>query len=248
MEKRKHLSKAPITEAVIEFQFANSLVLAIDAIQGVSNLLESDYPTEQVRKTKIIRGVINNSEQITETVDEGIVGFVRSSEDGVKVIQLLQDRFAFSHLAPYASWEDLEKDAFEAWRIFQNKINIKHIKRIGVRFINRIEIDLPMGSFDDYLYNSPVISDTLPQEVSAFNQRVVLPNKEINAIAIINQSMEGADQEKNVVPVILDIDVGKLGNFETSKENIMQLLRSIRKYKNDIFFGYITSKALEKYR
>ena len=46
---------------------------------------------------------------------------------------------------------------------------------------------------------------------------------------------------------LLDIDVGKIGNFEASEENILQILRSLQGYKNDIFFGYITPKALEKY-
>lgn len=247
-DKWPHLSSAPITEAVIEFQFADSENLAIDALQGVSCLLESKYPIEQEKKSQVIRAAINDSAPITEFIDKGTIGFIRRTEDGIKVVQLLQDRFAFSHLAPYTNWDNLEQCAFEAWNIFQKKKSIKQLKRIGVRFLNRIEIDLPMKDFADYLYSPPVISEQLPQAVMAFNQRIVLPNKDIEAIAIINQSLESTEQEKNVVPVILDIDVGKIGNFNASEENILKILRSLQEYKNQIFFGYIKPMALEKYK
>jgi len=248
LDKWLHLTNAPITEAVIEFQFADSDSLEIDALQAISRLLESKYPLEQEKKSQIIRAVINNSVPATEYIDEGTIGFIRRTEDGIKVVHLLQDRFAFSHLAPYTCWGDLEKYAFDAWNIFQKEMGIKQLKRVGVRFLNRIEIGLPIKDFSDYLYSPPVISEKLPQAVVAFNQRIVLPNKEIEAIAIINQSLDGAEHEKNIVPVILDIDVGKIGSYEASDENLLKILRSLREYKNDIFFGYITPKALEKYK
>ncbi len=247
MDKWPHLSSAPITEAVIEFQFSDSESLTIEVLRNISHLLESMYPIEQEKKSQVIRAVVKGSTPETEYIDEGTIGFTRRSEDGIKIIQLLQDRFAYSHLAPYTTWDDLEQGAFEAWNIFRKEVGIKHIKRVGVRFLNRLDIDLPIKDFADYLYSPPVISDKLPQAVMMHAQRVVLPNKDIEAIAIINQSVEGVDHDKKIVPVILDIDVGKIGNFEASEENILQILRSLQGYKNDIFFGYITPKALEKY-
>ena len=85
--KWPHLSNAPITEAIIEFQFNDAKNSAIDSIRNASKLLESEYPIEQEKKSQVIRAVINDDTPSTEYIDEGIVGFVRRSEDGKKVIQ-----------------------------------------------------------------------------------------------------------------------------------------------------------------
>jgi len=60
--------------------------------------------------------------------------------------------------------------------------------------------------------------------------------------------MGGLDSEKNVIPVILDIDVGMVGRYASKEENLKKILGPLREYKNDIFFRNITDKVVRKYQ
>ena len=64
------------------------------------------------------------------------------------------------------------------------------LKRLALRYINRIEIPLPIRDFKDYLLTIPEIAPGLPQALSNFIMRLVIPNPEMEATAVINVIME----------------------------------------------------------
>lgn len=243
-----HLSNAPITEAVIEFQFAISDNVTIDMLRKVADELKASFPQQDEKRSSFFKAVMTPSGPETEMYDQGVVGISVKSEDGNKIVQLLRDRFAFSHLPPYKNWELLEEDAIAIWNIFLEKTNIGGINRVGVRFINRIELEVPFSDFNDYLVAAPIIPVGLPQALGAFNMQLAIPNHEIGADAIVNMSMGGWDKEKNIVPVFLDIDVGKVGNIDVDKESLHNILVGLRKYKNELFFRNITENVVRKYK
>ncbi len=243
-----HLTHAPIAEAVIEFQFDGSENVTLESLKSIAEKLKELYPNQNQKRGSVIKALVKDSGPETEIVDKGVVGISARSEDGNKILQLLQDRFAFSHLQPYTKWGDLEKDTFYVWNCVIDEIDIECVKRVGVRFINRIEIDMPIESFSDYIVSAPIIPEGIPQGISAYEQRVIIPNPDNGAIAIVNQSMGGLDSEKNVVPVILDIDVGMAGRYVSKEENLKKILGPLREYKNDMFFRNITDKVVRKYQ
>lgn len=247
-DKWPHLKNAPITEAVIEFQFDGSEKIAIESLESIAEKLKELYPNQDQKRGSVIKALIKDTGPETEIVDKGIVGITARSENGQKILQLLQDRFALSHLQPYTKWEDLENDTFQVWRFLLEEIKLGYVKRVGVRFINKIEIDMPIKAFSEYMTSAPLIPDGLPQAISVYEQRLIIPNPDIEALAVVTQSMQGLDQEKNVVPIILDIDVGKTGRFSSKEENLKQILGSLREYKNDIFYRNITDKVVRKYQ
>ena len=60
--------------------------------------------------------------------------------------------------------------------------------------------------------------------------------------------MSGLDKEKNVVPVILDVDVGKAGRIRSDEESLHKTLAELRHYKNELFFRNITERVVRKYQ
>ncbi len=56
-------------------------------------------------------------------------------------------------------------------------------------------------------------------------------------------SMNGLDKKKNVVPVILDVDVGKTGQMQSDEESLHKTLVGLRNYKNELFFHNITDRV-----
>ena len=247
-EQWHHLSNAPIVEAVIEFQFAVSDNVTIEMLQEVADVLKAKFPQQEEKRSSVFKAVMKSSGPETEVHDAGLVGISAKSEDNKNIVQLLRDRFSFSQLPPYQKWELLEKQAIEIWKTFLDKTKIDGVNRVGVRFINKIELDIPMDDFNDYIVGAPVVPNGLPQFLSAFDMRLIIPNKEIEADGIVNMSMNGWDKEKNIVPVILDIDVGKTGQIQSDEESLHDTLAELRNYKNELFFRNITDKVVRKYQ
>lgn len=243
-----HLSNAPIVEAVIEFQFGISDNVTFDMLQSVADVLKEDFPIQEEKKSSIYKTVIKSSGPETEVYDQGLVGISAKSADNQKIVQLFRDRFSFSHLPPYKDWELLEKNAIDIWKVFLDKTNIGDINRVGVRYINKIELELPIDDFNNYVIGAPVIPEGLPQYLGAFDVRMLIPNKEIEADAVVNMSMNGLDKEKNVVPIILDVDVSKVSKIKSDEESLHKILVGLRDYKNEIFFRNITDRVVRKYQ
>ncbi len=247
-EQWPNLSNAPIIEAIIEFQFSVSDNVTIEMLQEVADVLKADFPQQEEKRSSIFKAVIKSSGPETEVHDGGLVGISAKSSDDKNIVQLFRDRFSFSQLPPYQNWEMLEENAIKIWKIFLDKTKIDGVNRVGVRFINKIELDLPLGDFNDFIVGAPTIPDGLPQFLGAFDIRLIIPNKEIEADGIINMSMNGLDKKKNVVPVILDLDVGKTGHILSDEESLHNTLADLRSYKNELFFRNITDRVVRKYQ
>ena len=131
------------------------------------------------------------------------------------------------------------------WQEFLRVSGAVVISRVGVRYINAIEV--PIGAdFDDYLAAGPRIPQPLPQIYTTFLQRVVVPFAEINGYAIITQALEQATDKG--LPTLIDIDVASNSSIEGEAPEIWQRLTKLRNIKNHIFFASVTAKALEAYR
>ncbi len=118
---------------------------------------------------------------------------------------------------------------------------------MALRYINRIEIPLPIRDFKDYLLTIPQIAPNLPQALAHFIMRLVVPNPEIGATAVINVVMDQSSSAK-FQPIIFDIDVFKIMNHPGNSEEIWQDFDQLRIFKNEIFFNSITDRAKELFQ
>jgi len=122
--------------------------------------------------------------------------------------------------------------------------NPVRITRIALRYINRIEIPLPMNDFKEYVLTTPEIAPKLPQALNHFFMQLEIPNPELPAIALITQTM-GKPTGNQRLPLILDIDVFNEIDFINSDEEMWKEFEKLRKFKNDVFFNSITEKTKE---
>lgn len=77
--------------------------------------------------------------------------------------------------------------------------------------------------------------------------QIVIQNPEIQATAIITQTMEKPAENKRL-PLILDIDVFKETVYVDNKEEIWNDFEKLRIFKNEIFFNSITEKTKELFK
>lgn len=77
-------------------------------------------------------------------------------------------------------------------------------------------------------------------------QQFQLSDPVTNARVVLTLALNGTDPEGRV-PVVLDIDAFKLTNIPPKDPSIWDEMLTLKKLKNDCFFGTLTDKAKELY-
>ena len=243
---REHLSRAPITEALIDLQFPAGEIKLKD-LHKFSSLLdgyEAKGPIFQIETEWNISKEKGAKEQ-SKSLELGVR---LHSTDDKYVLQIRTEAFTLSRLEPYETWENLSREARRLWHIFNSQIRPETIRRTATRFINRLRLPMKAGEqFQEYLTKPPDVPDGLPQGVAGFLQRVVLLNPNLNARANVIQVLQEGFAPADHVPVVLDIDVYSIGDFPPDADDVWNLLESLRVFKNEIFFASLTEKTISQY-
>jgi uncharacterized protein (TIGR04255 family) len=214
MAVQRHLTRAPITEALIDIRINLPQEIDIARLKTIHASISKEYPQVKERvkgefKFKLV-------EKSVETTPVSVYGFQYISSDGKQVVQARLDGFTFSRLKPYEIWENLRKEAYRLWEIYASLFSPERITRVALRYINCLEIPLlPSIEFKDYLVTPPEVPKELPQVINSFLTRVVIPIPSLGATAIIIQAFEGTS-DPSIIPIILDIDVFREAQFNAN--------------------------------
>jgi len=243
VEKYPILSKAPITEALIDIRIKVRDDLKIEQLSSICNFISKEYPNRKERYQWEGSLEFKKGKPPTSSASEIIDGYIFISGDNRQIFQARLDGFTFSRLKPYETWECFRDEAYRLWHKYK-EVTSPEIIRVALRYINKMELPLPIKDFSDYLTAAPIVPAGLPQGVSSFLSRVIIHEPEIGAAGIITQALEQI-VNPNIIPIILDIDVFKQKSEGISEEEVWQILEKLRHFKNKIFFESITEKAKE---
>ena len=239
---------APIVEALLDIRVELSEEITLAKLEIFHDKIKGRFPEKQQR-IQFQAGLKVSSEGTAAALPTsgGVGGYLFQSTHEKKIVQARLDGFTFNKLKPYNKWEVFRDDARELWDIYFQISNPVKITRIALRYINRIEIPLPMKDFKEYILTTPEIAPKLPQVLDYFFMRLVTPNPTIQAIAVINQTMENPT-EKQRLPLIFDIDVFQNTTYIGNKAEIWDEFEKLRIFKNEIFFNSITDKTKELFQ
>lgn len=238
---------APITEALLDIRVELPAEVDIKKLESFYDRVKDRYPDKKLKGAFAL--------QIQVTPDGmpqslpamgGPQGFIFRSPAEHKIVQARMDGFTFNKLKPYENWEKFRDEAHELWNAYREMFNPSKIIRIALRYINRIEVPRPFGDFKEYILTNPEIAPKLPQSVAHFYMQLVMPKPDIEATAVITQTMENVT-EKNLQPLILDIDVFKEALY-TDEKKMWADFEKLRTFKNEIFFNSVTDKAKELFK
>ena len=243
----RQLKNAPVKEALIDIQFESSIDLAL--IDVIVDRVSARYS----KKSDIWQTVlgIGHGEGDKNAADNTLLGRRLESEDGRFVLLIRRNGLAVSRLAPYIDWDELRNEAKTCWLALLDASGLPSVSRVAVRYINELIIPLPIGDFDEFLTCPPTVPAALPQAISEFLTRVVIPDPVSQAVSIVTQALQVAPtfmDGKPVVPVILDIDVFRTGGLPAAGDEIWGVLDILRDQKNKMFFEHLTEKAVEMFQ
>ena len=239
---------APITEAVLDIKVQLPKETEVENLERLYDTIKDIFSKKEKKRffsSKIKLPKEGEPDELQQA--SGTLGYLFSSPEEKKVVQSLITGFAFNKLKPYENWELFYTEARKYWELYVSIANPVKVTQIGLRYINKIEAPLPFKDFNEYILTNPQIAPGLPQSVSSFFMRLEVPNPEIDATAIITQTM-GPPTQTNKLPLILDIDAIKQFDYGTDFDKMWNDFEKLRIYKNEIFFRTTTDKAKELFK
>jgi uncharacterized protein (TIGR04255 family) len=252
MSSYPKLSKPPIAEAVIEFQVRVPENIDISKFKAFQDKLSDRFPYSSEIRFIQAQVQIHPSSENTKTIGDTIIGLRLESADRRTVVQSTIRALGVSQLAPYDSWETLRARAEELWPVYCDIVGPMAVTRLGVRYINRIVVSGDgdeLVDFDKILTAGPRIPSRMPQELTEFFQRVVIPLPNERATLVITQALEAPQMlgAPGQVVVLLDVDAfSDEPHDDVNSVEVWETLERLRQSKNMAFFSSITPQALER--
>lgn len=247
MAEREIFRNAPITEALLDIRVILPDCTRLEQLLTFHDCVRERYPNKRDRKSWT--GSIQVRDEGPEISGQsgGTDGYFFASLDGTNIVQCRLDGFTVNRLKPYDKWETFRDEAFQLWQNYVTIAGPTQITRVALRYINRIEIPLPIRDFKDYIVTGPEIAPGLPQGLAGFFMQLTIPITELAAQAVITETIEPVTETRKL-PFILDIDVFKEAIFEVNQSEAWAALEQLHDLKNDVFFESVTPRARELFR
>jgi len=236
--------RPPITEAVIGITFESPIEMKL--LDSVKKKYTEYYP--QCQSVANYRLNVEIDEQNTQT-NQPIVnseqdsGYRLSSKDMTQLLLVWPSNFTISQLAPYSGWDEFIVRFVRDWKKWKRVIGHKKIRRIGVRYINRIDIPSSgtLIEYEHYLHIYPKLPDLFPP-LNSYNVQCILPVENIGCQLRLNSSVVPSPI-LNHASFIIDQDIFMDSNVPQKDSEIFELLNLIRDEKNRVFESCISDKA-----
>ncbi len=242
-------TRPPITEAVIEIRVSSPI--EITELGSVSADLADCYPLEQpVKNVGVAVGMPTTPEgKPTAQIKNEENGHRRTSVDLTEIVVLWPTKLSVSQLAPYPGWDTFFGRFMRDWAIWKKRIGYRKITRIGVRYINRLDIPMSGSTVieeSEYLNVYPHLPKDLGT-MMAYGVQAVLPLADIRSKLTLNSSAVPSPLLDHAA-FIFDQDVAREVELPQRDEDMFRLLHEIRDEKNRVFEACVTDRARELFQ
>lgn len=142
----------PIAEAVIEVRFEAGDEWSIEVVSNLRDHFRPNYPA-------LPKQIVGSALEITSTEADGSAAlrvatadilYEFASEDGRRLVRVGGAVLTVHILAPYTSWDEFGRQVSEALDPYISLAKPKAINRLGVRYINKIELGPGPVELGDY--------------------------------------------------------------------------------------------------
>lgn len=244
-EEFQHLPQAPIVEAVIDIRSRSTVTFneeslrpQVDAALTGYHFLDSHQELQHEIK-------LDGGQASSQIIRFDWKGLRFQSDDKKHIAQFNRDGFVFSRLEPYQDWPQLHAEAMKLWKVYLELAKPVAIDRLGLRFINRIQLPIGELQFEDYMKSAPQPPQGLDLPFAGFMHQntLAVPNQPY-VINIVKTIQPPAVDENSGAALILDIDVLTTQGYELDDgAELKRRLLEMRWLKNKAFFGSISDKA-----
>lgn len=231
--------RSPILEAVIELRYSEvsgeRVIKAGAALQARYNARVDELLVEGnldfATKTSKFRDV-------TPKVS-------LSSSDQTDSFNVTANNAVWSRLAPYEGWQPFFGRVAEEMPKVLKALGHPKLTRIGLRYVNRIDIPIRdnLGHHEEYLSYRIDAGEMLePHDGFKWALQKEFPARGMGAVV---RSSTEVGEIPDVGAVMFDIDISIMVDVPSKSDDILNRLSDMRVLKNEIFEAGITDKARE---
>jgi uncharacterized protein (TIGR04255 family) len=250
MPDPRHLSRAPITEAIFDFRLPAPIDIASNHFDAWRPILAADYPDIEVKQqlqaqVRVEAGRVSVSEE-----PPGRPSLFVKTADGLTIGQFRSDGFTLNRLRPYTSWETLFPEALRLWQEYTRVTQASAVARLALRYINHLDLPIQVGDdFSLYLTMPPDLPEGLPQTVASFLMQFNTLDEPNNAAAIITQALIPPQSQGQFPKLLVDVDVYRVMDPpQTELSQIRETFLTLHDMKNRVFFRLLTEQCLQHFQ
>ncbi|MBL8297525.1 MAG: TIGR04255 family protein [Rhodanobacteraceae bacterium] len=256
MAKVRHLARAPIQEAILDFEFSGPGLSQVQIDSISSRYVKSGSKTKKIEMPVVappplaVGGIDVPGGKWNYISLEEHVGLPPSAGRSVLISQ---NQVAVSSVRSYPGWDEFEVLAERAFSSYVELAENPRVTRLSARFINRIAPDPTYADYSSILERPP---QSLPGEglegskITDFLRRHVVDGLRGNFTANLTvgtATPEPLEITKNTKAILIDIDVFKMCDLAADFVSLRSELATMREIKNALFFGSLKEHVVERY-
>ena len=237
---RLNYTSPPIREAVCEFVFEGGRPWDVTFPGRFYENIKADYPAPPTEEAVLEAefGAAHGTQNVKVRQSPGKVQF--SSLDGARMIKLGRNVLSVHRIGPYPGWLSFRSSIEGPLAAYVNLASPPRIRRLGIRYINRIEV--PAGVQPrDLVRGLPEVVEGIPtpdeaylvRRESWFRDRDAKLLLTLASIAIAPEGLSG---------ILVDIDIIR-DLQETSVQLAMSQVDDLKQKLNGSFEALITDEA-----
>jgi uncharacterized protein (TIGR04255 family) len=239
--KRQYINP-PVIEAVCEFRFSPDTRWDLTIPGLVYEKIQDQFPNKE-------QHVVSEIEINQEA--KGIKQQVRTSEriwfltEERKLFMQIGAHFlAINCLTPYPTWDVFKPQIERAYETVRNLISVQGLERIGLRYINRLDIASPRVDLEEYFDFWPHLGKGLPQTMQSFVTGCVLLYHD-GRDACKLQFTSAVPELPETNAFLLDVDYFTAQPRRVSPEDALGWVENAHQNAETVFEGCITDKLRE---
>jgi uncharacterized protein (TIGR04255 family) len=166
--------KPPLIEALCELRFEGSQPWDWTIPGLVYERIRNQFPKKR-QEAALEVSVQPGENQILQQMKAGIAKMQFLRDDESALIQIGPDFLAVNQLHPYQSWKAFKTIILENVRIYREIADPRTLIRIGLRYINRIDIARMKMQLGEYFQTMPQVPKSIPQDLESFLLQIEVP-------------------------------------------------------------------------
>lgn len=235
-------AKAPLVEALCEFHFEAGRPWDLTVPGLFYDKIRNEFP-EKRQQNMVSFEVQAEPQGLTHSVASGGIArmqFLRPG--GEALVQVGPDNLTINHFKPYPGWPDFKKIIARILAEYREVAHPKGVRRVGLRYINRIEIPSTSVDIDEYIRASPKIPEPIPQIFATWVQRVEIPYESVNAMLALQSGSLHGPKRPHVV-FMLDLDFFTLRPEAITLDTAVDWIEMAHNEVENTFEACITPQA-----
>lgn len=241
----KRYAKPPIIEAVCEFRLTPECTWDLTIPGLIYEEVRNNFPIKEQSSVQELESSQGGPEARPQTRTTERILFLTS--DRKTFIQVGPRLLAINTLRLYPSWKGFKPKIEIGFRALTKKVEVQGLQRIGLRYINLIEVPGKSFNLIEFFDFRPLLGERLRKRaLSGLIVGCLLPSSDGHDVTKVQLMNTGAAKE-DATEFLLDIDHFTARAGLVSPDQAMQWVEKAHEQVEEVFEDCITEKLRETF-